>query len=176
MTEAERGAMFDRHQGLVHKLAKRFAVTYHKDTEEMISEGQLGLAWFVSHYDEYDNKKGKESTWAYQCIYWGLMTACTKKHPSPISLNSLGHEDEPYEPPMKTNWVDNLLREIGVEGSFLIRTIVNAPAEIIEEMDPRMCAKARKTVKEYLIDELDWSKHKLNKAWKEVEECLSAPA
>lgn len=177
MQDTKRDEIFERHQGLVHKLAKKFAVKYCRPIDEMIGEAQYGIVHCISRWKDYDPTKGAESTWVYQWIYYTLLDSVTnRKHIQTIPLmNTREEEDtEEIEYVAKDKWIDTLLREVGEEGAFLVRTIIDAPAEILNEMAPSICARARNAVIGYLVDELDWDKQKLKRAWKEVQECLSA--
>ena len=173
----DKEAQWKKHQGFAYKLAKRFAIVYGKEVEDLVGDAQIGIAKAIGPGGSFNPSKGAESTWVHQCIYWELMSVCAgRKRITEISLSGMTNDEDEvqFEPEDKPNWTDELLKEVGEEARHLLKTIVDAPAEILDLMAPSLCAKARDAVKCYLIDEMDWEKKQFQNAWKEIEVCLSS--
>jgi len=71
--------------------------------------------------------------------------------------------------------INRLLQEIGEEGAALIRILAEAGEDLIAQIQPckgRTPAKKQANLKAYLVDVMDWEINRVNRAFREVLECL----
>ena len=172
MNLEKRNDILTRYERLIRCLTGKFAERYSLPYDDLLEDIYVFL---IRRFDEiWDKKfnplKASESTWVYRNIYWSLKNICIKMTKERARSPENGGSN--IEPEAKPNWLGRLLSEVSEEGKFLIKTIISAPAEIAEDVTPRSFVKARKAVKDYLVDEKDWTFSKLHKTWAEVESCL----
>jgi hypothetical protein len=169
MTQEEKEKLFERLKGIAFTVASKFAMKFNIPYNVIADEAVYALGKNIYEKWErvYNPATSKETTWAYQIVYWHLKTFCTLMPPE----QTMGDRD-PIELTAKTNWLNALFLELSEEGTALVKTIINAPSEIAKDIAPNTCYKAREAVKTYLIDEEDWPRAKLFKAWEEVRSCL----
>lgn len=170
MTENEIMKIYEKHQGIINKVALKFSILYQIPLQELIEEGRFALIQeLCSRWEQqFDPNKGKESTWTYQIIYWTLLTYCrAKKTETAVSLSDIKSQYQIFSQP--SSWKTDLFRELSEEAVFLIKTILDTPKDITTEISPRAPKRAYKVIKAYLIDELDWNQRKFENAWQEIE-------
>lgn len=172
MTTEERNEIFHRYEKLIYHLAKKFSVQYNLPYQELVGEGCHAFLMYLEKWweEKFNTSISKETTWAYLKIYWSLKNICikmTKAKTVPLEIRN-----RIFEPEAKPNWLARLLSEVSEEGKFLIKTIITAPGEIAEDVSVKTCGRARKAIKDYLIEEKKWDPNKLFKTWEEVKSCL----
>jgi len=168
----ERIAIWKSHQALARKLANRFAGMYNRDQQELFEEARTSMSLeLFTRWETFDLKKSSVTHWLYQCIYWSLLTYCTRAQEKAIPFSALDNEEQLYQPAAKPSRTETILQELSEEGQFLVRTIINAPDEIIDDLRPQTKARGRRAVRNWLLSH-GWDRTKLDRAWQEVQECL----
>lgn len=180
MKKAKRDRLFYKYEKMGYKVAKRFSDRFGVPYQPLADESLFILVRYVAEEWDFDfkNHKGSESTWMYQVFYWQLMNVILgkskdfKTNKNEVPFSTLAPDGRIKEPPAREDWLGKLFAEISEEARALVNTVIDAPAEIADVMVPRTCGRAREAVRQYLIDEKDWSNHRLDKAWAEVQSCL----
>lgn len=168
MNQKKKQETLNKYQNLICRLAWDFSRAYSKPFEEMREEATYALLLQLDRWKEFYNpEKASEMTRVFQTIRFHLLNICTRSKPIPIPFSCLEKEEQ-IERPSEKSWLSKLLQEVSEEGRILIHTIVYAPDEILEEMAPKTRARARKAVREWLIDVKNWKEEVLQRTWNEV--------
>lgn len=169
----EKERLFKKYRGLICRLAYRFSVIYGRPYDELVDQAEFDLISYICEHwaNKFNPKISTEGTWAYQMIYYGLMNQCTRKQKVDVPF-SVYDEDRSIDIVDTEGWAKKLMAELGEEARFLVKTILHAPAEILDDMSPTTRYRARKAVKKHLRTTERWSQAKLNRIWAEVEACL----
>jgi len=170
-------AFVEENLRLAYMLVHRFHALHGHSVEDLASEAMWGL---VNGSQTYDMESGAQTTWAYNWVYWRLWYYCHPKEVHRMTKESLYHtseeslEEERFE--SRPRWAHALMKDLGEEGKELIRIILSAPEELIDEYRnvKKEASRLRlvRKVRAYLINELDWSNAKVDRAWQEVVTCL----
>ena len=167
----------ENYQGLIRKIARNYNRAWGHEFEDTLSDAHFCFSKALRDYAQFDPEKCSENTWFYNKVHNFMRNI----HRNPRTKGQKAERKAiktsmswGIEPMAKPRWFDNLLSEVSTEASFLLRTIMDAPSEIIDELVPKRGVGARKAIQRHFIDDLKWDKHKLNSAWDEVQECLSA--
>lgn len=175
-TKPELGARFKQYLPLAYKLAGKLAARYGIPYSTMTDEAESVLAWVVAQWDTPGAYKYKGTcshlTWVYRAVYWDLVTFATRKQDRAIPFSRLGGaEQKPVDLPARESWVRRLLTTLGDDARTVVRVILYAPAEIVEEVAPHAPARSRRAVQRYLAGQ-GWDGDRVAAAWAEVEVAL----
>ncbi len=164
-----------RYQPIVYNLAWKFSKKYGRPLEEMVDVGHGVMAITICD-GSYNSEKSKWVTWIWQKVYWALTNYCQRnkrKREVPII-------DEDYERPAKVSWLERIFRELSDEGKTLLRVICEAPGELANTLfgergvqdSVQDSVQVGKAVLFEFLEQNDWEKDKIDRAWKEVEYCV----
>jgi hypothetical protein len=183
LSNQAKAKLFDKHLPLTTHLAKRFAKRHFTiPLQEIIDEAQGRLSLVVSRWNQkdgegYNHTLCNPTSWIYRELNWHLQTYCQRKRPRENRIKTfsvLERDENPVQLPAKKNWLEGILHSLGEDARIIVGTILSAPREIAEELQPATCGRARIAVREYLVKRKGWSMDRLDMAWKEVSECLAA--
>jgi len=179
--------VYDKYHKLACKIASDFSRKYKMSYEDFKDEAEYALTNVIllgKWKSVYRKKKGAGSTWMYQRIYWKLkdyVIACAKERSvcfSDVNENGV----EAIDSDRGHSWVEKIMLEVSEEAGFIIKALISAPAEIIQdERKSRFWIKAiregdtkvaKQMIKDYAINEKDVSKWKYNDVLLEVQSCL----
>jgi len=170
---AEKVRAWESHQALAVKLASQFAAHYEMPHSELVIEANAILTDELFVRQKYDSTKGASITsWLYKILYWKLLDYCSRNRDPAIPFSAFDTEEIQCQPAAKPNRVQRLLQELSEEGQFLVHIVINAPAEIVDDISPQTKAKGRRAVQKYMLETCHWDQAKLDRAWQEVQECL----
>jgi len=183
---------------IAHNVMKKYGAMVNAEFEELLAEGFQAI---IKKSEKYDPARGKKATWIYTCAYYGMVNFCRRykhktnpvnlsivkssllgkgtkhtKYMCPLNMSYLLYResDPEWEPEAidKAIWLKNLLEEIGSEASVMIKTIIEAPDELVKMMSPTAPVSSRKAVDNYLVNVLDWSTKDVDRVKKEIVNCL----
>ncbi len=104
---------------------------------------------------------------------WAMLNKFTtepKRHPS-IPIAPIPIDDPEICPAIaKQSWLDNLMQSISDDAKIIVKTIIDGPSEIIEELTPKRKVKTK--LYKHLNKKASWDRPRFNHAWREVAECL----
>lgn len=194
-TENEKLELFETYSYIAEKLSRHFAKKYHRQITETRDHAQFALCLMI--YDEsrwtYDGSKGTLDTWLGTNVYWHLQEIyCRGKHPAcpelrePFGYNELHDTDlinqwdegvlpAPESIAIDTPWITDLLERTTSEGRAVIEIILNAPAELLDDILPqqgRTAKQKQNNVWQYLIDVLDWHPATATSAMNDIQAAL----
>jgi hypothetical protein len=188
MTDTEKVKIYNQYLPMVYRMAGRFSRVYGMPFQDMVDEGQSILGRLAATWDSgkfpFDPAKANATSWVYRNLFWDLTTLCSRACKNrAIPFSSLEREDRPIDLPSKSSWMDNLLREVGEDAKILLQTILDAPAEITEDVfgvlrgkdstpyRSRRVDKAWDVLQSYLVS-CGWEPNRIDAAWHEVEVSL----
>ncbi len=183
---------FSKYRNIARRIASNFSKQYPKhDYKKLCEWAEYALQMELWGRKQYRAKFGtKRSTWLYTVIYFHMrQVLSTGVHPCPyykgflrvsireqaqeVPLSWLTKHDKPtIEPIYKTSRIEDLLSDLSSDGQELILTVLKAPAELGRAVSIKTAKPARESIVAYMIDQLDWSRERVAKAWIEVQECL----
>jgi hypothetical protein len=149
---------------LAHKIHRRFR---HYSREELLTEAESAIILAKG----YDPNKGAESTWMHNTIYWHLLDYV--KAGRQVRMVCETDYGETPNLPARPNRLMNILQDLGQEARELIEVIITAPADIADDVSTATKGRGRIAVREYLLKQ-GWSPQKLNRAWAEALETVTA--
>lgn len=179
--------LFRRYRKLAFKVASNFAERFRRPYHEMVDEALFGMAMEIcNRWDKFDPERASHSTWLYQACYWHLMNHCLyevgldSKRPPRASLDAALEVEAPPR-----YWAEALWQELGEEGRALLLIVLDCPGDLARVLttrrvlergakDPAVIEDSRNKLIEFLITELGWDDATVERAWEQVETCLSA--
>ncbi len=184
--------VFEKYRNIARRIASNFHKQYPKYSYKKLCEwGEYALAMELWGRKQYRAKFGaKRSTWLYTVIYFHIkQVLSTGVHPCPyykgflrvtvrerakeVPLSTLKRDDKPtVEPVFKLSRIESILAELSEDAQSLMLTVLKAPAELNKIVSIKNAKPAREYVAAYMIDELDWTRDRVSRAWSEVQECL----
>lgn len=197
--------VFKKFRWIAKDIARRTFRHYGKTYREVLGNAEFALVMILNEPSTFDPGRNVSiKTWLWRKVYWYIKEVYVRgRHPHHTDLREfrageipfscwdkewLGNGDEETSGSceirkvleerlvVKPNWFQNLLQEVSEEGQVLLRTVVEAPKEVLAELYPKRrtpdIENRRQVIKAYLVDVLDWDHSKLDRAWKEVQECL----
>lgn len=176
LTRKQKGELVTQYTPLAYRHAAKFAATYKIPFNDVADEAISGLGLIAMAWNESGDPSCSpdgRTTWVYQKLYWHLLTFCTRKQPRERCFTSVTKdEDVQIDAPAKTGWFEGLLHTLGDDARDIVEIIVNAPAELAEEIRPRKPAKTAKAIQNYVERYFDWEPTRVMNAWAEVEAAL----
>lgn len=176
--QAEADRLFRQYLPLARELAWRFHTYYGRPIHEMIDEAssQLSLAicrWLTDYQQEAKAEGYGACTFLRRQVYYKLLDECSNRKKRPVSLGSLTPDDRSdlRETPAKPSRVERLLLDLGEDARTLVRTIIDAPGELIEAITPRRRVSSARRIRSYMFAQ-GWSAERLRLAWQEVSAAL----
>jgi len=180
-----------RHTYLFHKfryVAEEVAQTFEdpskkRTREETQNNADFALVMTISEIDKHNWNKLSLEKWIGSKVFWYMREIYSYGvHKNNKNLREPMHhphlqQNENYEPATTPSWIQRTLSEMEQEGAALVRIILEAPGEVINEIKPSHHHKpieSKRHLKRYLIDVMDWPRPKILKAFEEIEECLQA--
>ncbi len=179
--------VYDKYHKMACKIASQYAKKYRRPYEEFKAEAEFELATTIltgKWKTIYNPKKGAGSSWMYRRVYWklkDLVIADAKEQAinfTGVNENGMEIEDKKRD----HSWVEKIMMEVSEEAAFVIKAIMYAPSDMIEdERKAKQWIKgvrdtdaktAKEMVKDYMVNELDWSIFKFNQVIEEVRACL----
>jgi hypothetical protein len=164
--------VYERFQKMACKAAWRLHITTGLPYDELQAEA-TGILALKSVEWKTTEAKVSACTFIYRNLWWGLIAYCRKNKTAQNTI-SLGTAPAAHRRLVTSKgYVESLWETIGEEARVVLSTIVNAPAEIADDVAraARNRAKARAAVKDYLVKQ-GWDPLRFHAAWREVAACL----
>lgn len=178
LTDAEKTALYNDHvpmaKYLAVKFARRYAIPYEDAEYEALHAMGMALAtWSDPGMTGYNPTSKSRRGWLYHCIFYGLATYATRtrpRHNRTPTFTALAATERTL-PACNGTWFGRLLRTLGADARVVVETIVNAPAELADDMKHPGTRKTRRAVGAYLIAR-GWAADRFNAAWDELGAAL----
>lgn len=183
--------IYDKYHALACKIARSYTRKYNLPYEDMKAEAEYHLASLIlrgKFKTLYDPTKGAGSTWIYKKIYWALKDYIIALTKVPTINFTTTYTDSAKIIDLKPgpSWVEKLLTEVSEEAQFIIKAIISAPIELLENENERKCRrwikdmrsmdieKAKNLIEEYVTgsDNPYMLKWKYKHVSKEIVSCL----
>lgn len=149
--------LFADNQRTVLQYSRALANRYSLPVKELEDEGLSALGLAISSREEHILKS----------VYWALRKLILYRLRRSQRLTSGLKDSSGIPDPLFALW--SVLSD---EGRFLVRVILEAPGELIDVLTPRAPKRSKKAVVKHLRKSEGWSRLKVQRVWKEVEESL----
>lgn len=179
--KTEAGARYRQYLNLARATAASVAERSRTPYHELCDEAEHALASLCVRWDlEFKGELCQETTWVRRCVNWDLLDYTRDRarcHARASSIQTQGIEEQVYNLPdqtVRTHFIHRLMQELSAEASFILRTIVlDVPTEIAQDVTVKTCARARRAIKRHLSQTHNWSRGRINTAWREIEKALA---
>ena len=173
-------SVWNKYNKMIMKIAHKLSKKYNQPYDELLSEGILRV---FKNLVKWNPDRSNLCTYVYQCAMYGMLDYCIKPiREIPMSeFNENPHKSSPekskesnpwIEKATQPNWFQSFLNEISEETQQLIKIIFETPEELREVIIPSHPKTSQKKLRIYMIDVLDWTSIDVEKAFKEIAECL----
>lgn len=168
MTRQEQARVFEDHKPMVKAIARRLSDSPDTFDELVcIGEGELALAICGFYGAERLTTGCSLRSGLYRAIRWGMLDYLRKRQLTVdvAEVDRQGHKS-------RISWLTRLLADLTEEAKIVVHLILNAPAEIAEEVSVMTRARGRDAVRQYLCQEMGWPTDKVDIVWAEIRACL----
>jgi hypothetical protein len=196
LTDEEKGNLFNQFRPLARHLSRRIGPKFPLIQPAALNEeAESILIRIVAEWNRKDNKgydpaKCKPITWIYNRLHHSLFDWCrrSQSRETPISQIDSG-DDRLHSRYQKTldpedrapRFLEELFREISEDARILIRTIVSAPSDFVEDLQrltvrPETALRRRQEGRGQICIKLrerhGWDSDRIFSAWQEVKAAI----
>ena len=156
---------------MIMKIAHGLSKKYNKPYDELLSEGMFGV---LKKLPRWEPKRASLCTYIYRCSYFKMLDLCIKPlREIPMDVYNPVEAKNPFiQKEDKPNLFQKFLDELSEETRHLIKIIFEAPEELFEAIRPNKPKTSQKTLRNFMVDVMDWTTPDVNRAFAEVIECL----
>jgi len=163
--------VWDKYGKMIMKVAHRLGKKFDMPYDELLSEGVLRVFKKLSRWDE---SRSSLCTYVYRLAYFGMLDYCIKPlREIPMDAYNPDEDTNPFiQKVTEPNWFQNFFSELTEETKQMVRIIFEAPEELYEAIKPNTPKTSQKALRNYMVDVIHWSFEDVDRAFKEVAECL----
>lgn len=176
---------FIQYRPLAQRVAREYCKKYNRPLYETQDHADFALALLLIEPNGHNPQIRPLKQWLTIKIRYHLKEIYLRgRHPNVEGVketiacyleNSASDQLKDHYEKTPPNWIQNLLTEVTEETAAVVRIIMEAPEDLLNEICPekgRTMQKKRRNLKAYLIDVLDWEPHDVNVAFEEMITCL----
>lgn len=158
-------------KGLIYWTVKKFRYRFGGNWDDMISVANEA---FVDAYLEFTTEKGSFSSWICKWIWNYLRNDWKQKRMRDFKRKNGMHIRIEEIEARETRTLDLLLEKITGDARVVAELVIDTPKDLIFLIHLKGAAPRnyKSTIKEYLIEEQDWTPERVKQAYQQLGEML----
>jgi len=163
--------LWNKYGKMIMKVAHRLGEKYSRPYDELLSEGIYRV---LKKLPKWESERSSLCTYIYWSAYYGMLDYCLKTNKEiPMDAYNPDENANPFiQKETKPNWIQNFVSELSEETKQLVKIFFEAPEELYEAIKPNQPKTSQKYLRNYMVDVEHWTFDQVDRAFKEVAECL----